>query len=377
MSMDYSKIQTPCYVYDADLLEETVALAHNEALKYGYHIHYALKANYQDVVLDTMIAHGFGADCVSGNEVKKALDAGFDPESILFAGVGKTDAEIHLALDHQIGCLNCESIEELIVIQEIAAQRNQVASVAIRVNPEVDAKTHAYITTGLAINKFGIQQSDVTKALDFIKSASHLNFKGFHFHVGSQITDLNVFKNLAIKVNEINEMAFSQGLSPEIIDLGGGLGINYAEPLEDAIPDFAGYFEIINQHLAPKERQEVHFEIGRALVGQCASILSKVLYVKQSGHKEFVIIDAGMTDLMRPALYQAEHAIHNVSSEATEVKPYDVVGPICETSDQFGKDISLPITKRGDYVMIRSVGAYGEVLASNYNLRDKAHVLWT
>jgi diaminopimelate decarboxylase len=367
-------ITTPAYVYDLELLNKTLSKAKIAADQFGYHIHYALKANYQNRILGAVLSHGFGADCVSGGEIQKALDSGFKSEQIFFAGVGKTDQEILLGLQNEIACFNCESIEELAIIQQLASKMDSVASVAIRVNPGVDAKTHAYITTGLAINKFGIQESQIKSALAFIKEASHIKFKGFHFHIGSQITDLSVFKQLALKVNDINQLAFDFGFKPKIIDLGGGLGINYENPEQELIPNFEAFFAVIHSNLLPKEGQEVHFELGRSLVGQCASLYSKVLYVKDSEVKQFVIIDAGMTDLMRPALYQAEHAIENLSSTTSELKKYDVVGPICESSDLFGKDIELPLTKRGDTIRLRSVGAYGEVLTSNYNLRKKPSV---
>ncbi len=372
----YLSYPSPAYIYHLDILNATLNSAQQEAKAFGFQIHYALKANYQTSILDAMVARGFGADCVSGNEVRKALENQFQPSSILLAGVGKTDAEITLALSSGIGCLNCESVEELEVIQQIAANLNIEAPVALRVNPEVDARTHAYITTGLSINKFGIQQADVQRALDLIKDSTHLRFRGFHFHVGSQITDMKVFEELAIRVNGINDMAFEQGFRPDMIDVGGGLGIDYAQPLSNPIPDFKAYFSTFHQFLQVREGQRVHFELGRSLVGQCASLLTKVLYVKHSGHKRFVIVDAGMTDLMRPALYQAEHAIENISNPSNTLQPYDVVGPICETSDQFGKDILLPETQRGDLLLIHSVGAYGEVLASNYNLRNRAEAIF-
>jgi diaminopimelate decarboxylase len=364
--------ETPFYYYDLGLLQQTLQQCKIAADEYHFHVHYALKANFNSKVLAQIQKIGFGADCVSGGEVSKALASNFEKGKIVFAGVGKSDAEINLALEQDIFCFNVESIQELEVINELAAAKNKIANVAIRINPNVDAHTHHYITTGLDENKFGINTWDLPLVADTLKKCTHLSFLGIHFHVGSQITDMNVFKSLCIKVNEMQAWFEERGIPVKVLNVGGGLGVDYHHPDENSIPDFATYFKIFNDFLTVKSHQEVHFELGRALVAQCSSLITKVLYIKNGIKKNFVIVDAGMTELMRPALYQAYHKIEHLSSltliNATEIN-YDVVGPICESSDCFGKEVTLPETKRGDLIALRTTGAYGEVMASAYNLR--------
>lgn len=378
--------ETPFYYYDLKLLNQTLSNCKAAADKYNFHVHFALKSNFNNKVLSAVKAKGFGADCVSGGEVKKALEIGFDKKQIVFAGVGKSDAEINFALDHDIFAFNVESVQELEVIDELAGAKNKKASVAIRINPNVDAHTHHYITTGLDENKFGINSWDLPMVSETLKKCKNLEFLGIHFHVGSQIMDMNVFKSLCIKVNETQQWFEERGMPVKILNVGGGLGVDYQNPDENAIPDFSSYFQIFADFLNIKSHQEVHFELGRALVAQCSSLISKVLYIKNGIKKNFVIIDAGMTELMRPALYQAYHQIENISkaegeklkaesinesqiSNLTSNISYDVVGPICESSDCFGKEIEMPETKRGDLIALRTAGAYGEVMASAYNLR--------
>jgi len=364
--------ETPFYYYDLGLLQQTLQQCKLAADAYQFHVHYALKANFNSKVLNQIQSIGFGADCVSGGEVSKALTSNFDKGKIVFAGVGKSDAEINLALAQDIFCFNVESVQELEVINELAAAKNKIAKVAIRINPNVDAHTHHYITTGLDENKFGINTWDLPLVADTLKRCHNLSFLGIHFHVGSQITDMNVFKSLCIKVNEMQAWFEERGMPVKVLNVGGGLGVDYHYPDENSIPDFATYFKIFNDFLTVKPHQEVHFELGRALVAQCSSLITKVLYIKNGIKKNFVIVDAGMTELMRPALYQAYHKIEHLSSETlinpTEIN-YDIVGPICESSDCFGKEVPLPETKRGDLIALRTTGAYGEVMASAYNLR--------
>ncbi len=369
----FSAIKTPFYYYDLELLKQTLVAAKTEADKYQYHVHYALKANCDAQVLATVREHGYGADCVSGNEVKCALDNGFANTQVVFAGVGKTDDEINLALDNDIFCFNCESIPELEVINELAAVKNKTANIALRLNPNVDAYTHKYITTGLEENKFGINAHELDDIIDLLKKLLNLRLIGLHFHIGSQITDFNPFKKLCSKVNEFIHLFEQKGIQFEHINVGGGLGINYKEPDTQAIPDFKTYFAIFNELLELRKGQQLHFELGRALVANCGSLISRVIYVKKGINTNFAILDAGMTELIRPALYQAYHKIENLSSDdKRNVQRYDVVGPVCESSDCFGKAVYLPETKRGHMIAIRSAGAYGEVMASNYNLREKA-----
>ena len=380
----FSQLETPFYYYDLALLQKTLTACAAAAKVYNFHVHYAMKANFNQTVLEKIKATGFGADCVSGGEVNKAIELGFDKSQVVFAGVGKSDKEIKDALDHDIFCFNVESIQELEVINELAAQKGKKAKVAIRINPNVDAHTHHNITTGLDENKFGINSWDLTACADMLKNCAQLEFIGIHFHIGSQITNLDVYKNLCVRVNEFATWFEDRGFMIKVLNVGGGLGIDYHNP-EQQVPDFAAYFKIFQDFLEVRSNQEVHFELGRALVGQSSSLISKVLYVKNGKKKNFIILDAGMTELMRPALYQAYHKIENISAEKgvetaddqNNIINYDVVGPICESTDCFGKEVELPETQRGDLIAIRSTGAYGEVMASHYNLREAVNVAFS
>lgn len=366
----FSKLETPFYYYDLNLLQSTLNACKNAADAYHFHVHYAMKANFNPIVLKKIEAVGFGADCVSGGEVNKAIELGFKKEKIVFAGVGKSDKEINEALANDIFCFNVESVQELSVINQLAEKKQKIAKVAIRINPNVDAHTHANITTGLDENKFGINSWDMPACIDVLNISPNLEFIGIHFHIGSQITNMDVYKNLCIRVNEFAAWFEDHGYKVSILNVGGGLGIDYHNP-NNQIPNFEVYFKIFSDFLNVKLHQEVHFELGRALVGQCAALISRVLYVKNGKKKNFIILDAGMTELMRPALYQAYHQIENISVPTGEgnVK-YDVVGPICESTDCFGKEVELQETFRNDLIAIRSTGAYGEVMASHYNLRE-------
>lgn len=365
-----NQYKTPFYYYDMDLLQQTLDVVKLESSKYNYHVHYAFKANTNSKIIETIKKSGLGADCVSGNEVKCAIEHGFDSSKIVFAGVGKSDDEINYGLDKTIFCFNCESLQELDVINELAALKNKVASIALRINPNVDAHTHKYITTGLEENKFGINPYEFESVIEKLKKLPNLKLIGLHFHIGSQITDLSPFKKLCSRVNEINTYFLNKGFDLPIINVGGGVGINYHEPDKHAIIDFKSYFKVFHDFIELRKHQELHFELGRAIVAQCGSLISKVLYIKNGINTNFAILDAGMTELIRPALYQAFHVIENISSQEKNTIKYDVVGPICESSDCFGKAVELPETKRGDLIAIRSAGAYGEVMSSRYNLRD-------
>lgn len=370
--------ETPFYYYDLDLLNETLDKAKAAADKRGFHVHYALKANFNDRILGLIQSKGFGADCVSGNEVQKSIDSGFPANQITFAGVGKSDKEINLALSHNIFAFNVESIQELLVINELAAKQNVKAQVSLRINPNVDAHTHHYITTGLDENKFGVPNSELEKAASVLRECDHLDLLGLHFHVGSQITDLNVFKSLCVKVNEWKNWFEERGTMIKVLNVGGGLGVDYHEPDAHPFADFEAYFDVFDKFLERTPQQEVHFELGRALVAQSGTLVSRVLYTKSGVKKNFLILDAGMTELMRPALYQAFHKIEKLGSNNTAEKlNYDVVGPICESSDCFGKEVTLPVSERGDLIAIRTAGAYGEVMASKYNLRDEIRFVFS
>lgn len=372
-----ANIQTPCYVYDLNLLNKTLDACKKAADQFGFHVHYALKANVQPTILKAIQANGFGADCVSGNEVRTAISAGFDQSKVVFAGVGKTDKEINMALAADIFCFNVESLQEIEVINELAKAQNKIAKIALRLNPNVNANTHHYITTGLAENKFGINFWELETVIDLIKNSLNIDLIGLHFHVGSQINDLQVFKNLCAKVNEFIAWFDTRQIPLKVLNLGGGLGIDYHHPKENNLVNFQAYFELFHQFVQQKEGQEIHFELGRSLVASSGALLSRVVYIKEGIQTNFAILDAGMTDLLRPALYQAFHKIENLSKQHESIaKKYDVVGPICESSDCFGKAVELPITTRGDLMVIYSTGAYGEVMSSNYNLRENANVLF-
>ena len=374
----FENLETPFYYYDLALLDQTLETCRSSAEKFGFHVHYALKANFNEQILHAVRKIGFGADCVSGNEVKKAIEIGFDPGKVVFAGVGKSDKEIIEALNNNIYCFNIESVQELGIINRLAADRGKTAKVAIRINPNVDAHTHQYITTGLEENKFGVNQWELNSCIEQLNACPNLKLIGIHFHIGSQITNLEVFKSLCVKVNELNSWFEDHGFQLQILNVGGGFGVDYHTPDENSINDFLSYFTIFNQFLERRNHQEVHFELGRALVAQCGSLISRILYVKNGLKKNFLILDAGMTELMRPALYQAFHKIENISSLANNIHvKYDVVGPICESTDCFGKEVELPESFRGDLIAIRTAGAYGEVMSSGYNLRERVKSVYS
>ena len=366
----FQDVQTPFYYYDRDLLQQTLDAINREAAKYpAFRVHYAVKANVDPTVLSLINEAGLGCDCVSGGEVETCLKAGFPGSKVVFAGVGKADWEINLALDADISCFNVESIPELQVIDELAAAKGKTAKVAIRVNPNVDAHTHKYITTGLSENKFGISMEMLDEVISVAESCNHVSLIGLHFHIGSQLLDLEPFAMLCSRINDLQDRLENRGIHLQSINVGGGLGCDYENPDENPIPDFAAYFANYAEHLKLRPGQEVHFELGRSVVCQMGSLITRVLYVKEGLNKKFVILDAGMSDLIRPALYQAHHNIQNLTSTEKETSVYDVVGPICESSDCFGTDEVLPVTHRGDLVALRSAGAYGQIMASNYNCR--------
>ena len=372
----FNSLVTPFYYYDTNILEDTLQALIKEADKYNYHIHYAIKANANPRILSIISKYGLGADCVSGGEIHAALNAGFPSDKIVFAGVGKDDWEINLGLDNDIFCFNVESIPELEVINDLAKNKGKCAQIALRINPEVDAHTHRHITTGKKENKFGINLDQLEKVLDRLTDLDAVRLIGIHFHIGSQISGMKPFIRLCKRTVKILEQFSKYGIKIDHINFGGGLGIDYENPDENLIPDFKTYFEIFNTFLKAEPYQQIHFEPGRSITGQCGSLISKVLYVKEGSFKKFVILDAGLTELIRPAMYGAYHQIENLSSEAME-ETYDVVGPICESSDCFAKAIKLNKTERGDLVALRSAGAYGEVMASQYNSRNLPKVYFS
>ena len=365
----FEGLRTPFYYYDTHVLRDTLQAISDGAGRYErFQVHYAIKANANPRLLTLIRQAGLGADCVSGGEIEAALSAGFLPERIVYAGVGKADWEIDLALRNGIYCFNVESVPELEVIDQRAALLGRRARVALRINPDVGAHTHANITTGLAENKFGIRMDDMERVIDRAHELEHTEFIGLHFHIGSQILDMGDFIALCNRVNELQDRLEARQMRVDYINVGGGLGIDYAHPNRQPVPDFRSYFSTYATHLRLRPWQTLHFELGRAVVGQCGTLVARTLYVKQGANKQFAILDAGMTELIRPALYQAYHKIENLSSEL-DVQTYDVVGPVCESSDVFGKAVDLNEVRRGDFIGIRSAGAYGEAMASQYNCR--------
>lgn len=374
---------TPFYLYDTALLARTLdAILAETADCENYHVHYAIKANNNPEILRQIAATGLGADCVSGGEIRAALQAGFQAQDIAFAGVGKADWEIQLALESGIGMFNVESIEELEVIQQLATNLNIRARVSFRINPDVAAHTHAHITTGRAENKFGIAKEDMLEVIQKAGEMSMIDFTGLHFHIGSQLLEMDDFEALCRRINELQDTLDEKGIHAPNINVGGGLGIDYGQPDEHPIPNFKAYFDTFKRGLHLRAGQQLHFELGRAVVGQMGSLITKVLYVKHGKQKQFAILDAGFTELIRPAFYGASHVIQNLSGEermqqgtSASTETYDVVGPICESSDVFAREYVLPRTQRGDLMAIRSAGAYGETMSSQYNCRTLPNVV--
>lgn len=364
----FKGIKTPFYYYNTELLRDTLEIVNAQTARYGYHQHYAIKANANPRILQLIAESGMGADCVSGGEIQIALDAGFPADKIVFAGVGKDDWEINLGLDHKISCFNVESLAELHVINELAAAKGKMATIALRVNPNVDGHTHAKITTGLSENKFGINMSMLPGVFDALQALDNVRFTGIHFHIGSQITDMSSFRDLCIRFNDLQEELEARGITLDNVNFGGGLGIDYHHPNHIPFADFETYFSACHQLIKQRPGQQIHFELGRSIVAPCGSLISKVLYVKEGEVKKFAILDAGFTELIRPAMYDAYHHMENITNDGA-IGTYDVVGPVCESSDVFGKEVKLNEVRRGDLIAFRSAGAYGEVMASQYNCR--------
>lgn len=366
---EFNSLDTPFYYYDMGVLRKTIDAIKNEIKGFPFVVHYAIKANGNPVILKEIAGCGLGVDVVSGNEIDAAVAAGFNANNIVFSGVGKTDREIETALKHNIYTLNVESIQEMEIINSIAQRNNKVVGIAIRVNPNIDAHTHHYITTGTSGDKFGISIDMLPEVVEMASQMPGLHLIGLHFHIGSQITHMRPYEMLCDKVNGLLDEFEQRGITFEILNLGGGLGVDYDNPDESGIAHLSDYFNVFKRNLKLRKGQTVHFELGRAIVAQCGSLISRVVFVKESWNKKFVILDAGMTTLIRPALYQAHHKIQNLTSQSQDFETYDVVGPVCESSDVFGHDEKLPITCRGDIFAIRSAGAYGESMASCYNMR--------
>ena len=364
------EIETPFYLYDINLLRQTLESVMYESNKYNYKVHYAIKANNDDYLLSIIKEYGIGIDCASGNEVRKAIEMGFDPKTVVYAGVGKKDKEIRYALEQEILAINCESIEELQVVDALAAEMGKKADVGLRVNPDIDPKTNHCIDTGQADSKFGIAYDEILENVELIKSLKNINIIGIHIHIGSQIRELHVFENMCNKANAIVEKLESLGFSFRMVDVGGGLGINYDVPENEPIPNFASLFAIVREYLNVGDK-EVHFEFGRSIVGECGELIASVLFNKTTATgRRLLIIDASMTELIRPMLYGSYHNIENITSEEDVFKKYTVVGTACESTDVFDENISLKKSKRGDLLAIKSAGAYGRSMASEYNMHE-------
>ena len=372
----FRSLKTPFYFYDIDLLQQTLNEVNKHGISKGFHIHFALKANFNVKLLEIIRDAGLGIDCVSGKEIERAIETGFRPEQIAFAGVGKTDEEIETGLKHDIFSFNCESVQEIEVLNELAEKAGKKANVSVRLNPNVEANTHKKITTGLNENKFGVNPEHLPSLFEMMPNLGSIKLTGIHFHIGSQIRELKPFINLCDKVNQMQDLFEEKGFQLTHVNVGGGFGINYDDPDGEPIPDFESFFSIFSKHLELRKNQQVHFELGRSIIGQCGSLISKVLFIKEGITTNFAIIDAGMTELIRPALYEAAHHIEALTSTLPS-KTYNVVGPICESSDTFREGISLPEVQRGDLVAIRSAGAYGEVMSSGFNLREKVKAYYS
>lgn len=359
--------QTPTYVYSRLALTTAFEQFQSGLSGHDHLICFAVKANPSLAILNLFARLGAGFDIVSGGELARVLAAGGDPQKVVFSGVGKSHAEIRAALEAGIFCFNVESANELQRIQQVAAAMGKIAPVSLRVNPNVDAKTHPYISTGLKNNKFGVAFEDAHALYRQAAQMPNIAVHGVDCHIGSQITELSPFLDALDKVLGLVDALARENIHIRHIDVGGGVGITYSD---ETPPDFKTYTAAIMQKLAGRP-VKVLFEPGRALVGNAGVLLTKVEYLKPGETKNFAIVDAAMNDLMRPALYDAYHGITTIAPSTAPVHTYEVVGPVCESGDFLGHDRDLAIAE-GDYLAIHSAGAYGMSMASNYNTRGRA-----
>ena len=378
---------TPLYVYSKKQIIQNFH-SFDETLKSSgkeHYVSYALKANSNIELLKILAEEGAGADVVSAGELLVALAAGFAPEKITFDGTGKTDPEIELALKANIHAFNVESLEELSVINEIAEKLGIRAKVSIRVNPDVDAKSHPYISTGLKENKFGIDMENAREAFIYASKQPALEVVGIHVHIGSQITSLDPFiKAARSTVKFVNSLRVKSGIVLEHLNFGGGQGIHYRNvvrhPLlpKDELGEEGEYVPSLSEFVGAvlpildQTGLKIIFEPGRAIVANACALLATVLYTKANSKKKFVITDTGMTELIRPCLYEAYHQVAPLDLAGGATQKVDIVGPICETSDFLAQSREMPALKRGDSIAVLCAGAYGYTLASNYNLRPRA-----
>ncbi len=361
---------TPLYVYSRAALETAYAAYADACAGRRAAIHVAVKANSNLAVLNVFARAGAGFDIVSAGELARALKAGASAHRIVFSGVGKTADEMRVALHAGVKCFNVESISELDRLNAIAGQLGLRAPVSLRVNPDVDAKTHPYISTGLKSNKFGVAFEEARETYRSAARMPHLEVIGIDCHIGSQITQISPYLDALDKVLELVEQIESDGAKIHHVDVGGGLGIRYDD---EEPPEIGAFVRAILEHIAERGHghREVLFEPGRSLVGNAGVLLTRVEYLKPGEAKNFAIVDAGMNDLARPAMYQAFHAIEAVTPREGTAQVYDIVGPVCESGDWLGRDRSL-VLEAGDVLAVRSAGAYGFVMSSNYNTRPRA-----
>ena len=359
---------TPLYVYSRATLERHWKAFDSAVGQHPHLVCYAVKANSNLGVLNTLARLGSGFDIVSGGELERVIAAGGDAKKVVFSGVGKTPAEMKRALELGIKCFNVESEPELERLNKVAGDLGVIAPISLRINPDVDAKTHPYISTGLRDNKFGIAFDRAPEVYKFAQSLPNLNVQGIDCHIGSQLTDIEPFIDATDRLLALIDDLKAQGINIRHLDVGGGLGVVYRDELP---PQPSDYAKALLGRLTNHQDLELIFEPGRAIAANAGILLTRVEFLKHTEHKNFAIIDAAMNDLMRPALYQAWQDIVPVSPRDGEAQTYDLVGPICETGDFLGKDRAL-VLQEGDLLAVRSAGAYGFVMSSNYNTRTRA-----
>ena len=364
----FINLSTPFYYYDLDILEKNLLNLKN-SLKPFNKVHFSVKSNTNPRILSVIKNFNLGIDAVSANEIKHCINLGFTPRDIVFAGVGKSDEEIEYGIINNISYFNVESLQELEVIDSISKKFSKKTTVSIRINPNIKSETHKKIQTGSSDDKFGIDLNDISH-IPKLRKLENINITGLHFHIGSQIINLKPFHDLCKISNEILNYLRENDIKIKNINVGGGLGIDYEYPEKNLLSNFKEFINLFNNEIRLDKNQSIHFELGRSIVGQCGFLISKILYSKKSYDKNFLILDSGMNNLIRPALYNSKHKISNLTSKNSDHLNYDVAGPICESSDTFAKDYRLVKSIRGDLIAIHSCGAYAESMSSNYNLRD-------
>jgi len=364
----FTKLQTPFYFYDTDILRDNLKSLSN-CLKTNNKVFFSVKSNTNQKILNIINNYQLGIDAVSFNEIKHCLRNGFRADDIVFAGVGKTDKEIEDGIKSDISCFNVESFQELDLINNLSKKQSKKTNVSIRINPNIRCDTNKKIQTGSDEDKFGIDLKDINHIPELSK-LSNIDITGIHFHIGSQLLDLTPFKELCVITNDITSHLKENGIKLKNINVGGGLGIDYDDPINNTISNFNGFIDLFNKNINLDKNQSIHFELGRSVVGQCGYLISRILYEKISYNKNFLILDSGMNNLIRPALYNSSHKISNISVKNKDYMYYDIVGPICESTDTFAKNYRLPSSRRGDLIAIHSCGAYAESMSSNFNLRD-------